>query len=382
MPGKTRNARASRLIYASGDGDANMLWATRLFTPDPYIFFTRQDRKYVVMSDLEVGRARKQASVDVVLSLTDYVLRAQSKGIRFPSGADIVKEVFGHLRIRSALVPENFPLAVADRLRSAGINITVEPDPFWPDREFKTRREVSCISRALEIAQDGMAAGRAALERTKAGSNGRLELDGGLLTSERLKAIINSRIIEQGAVPSHTIVSSGVHAVDPHDEGSGPIHANEPIIIDIFPRSVETGYHGDMTRTFVRGRATERLKEAYAAVAAAQDLGIRRVRPGADPAAIHAEILSLFRDRGFETGNRNGRMCGFFHGTGHGLGLDIHEAPSFGLRSREPLRRGHVVTVEPGLYYPGMGGVRLEDVVVVNSRGCRNLVSFPRQLEI
>jgi Xaa-Pro aminopeptidase len=137
-----------------------------------------------------------------------------------------------------------------------------------------------------------------------------------------------------------------------------------------------------MTRTFVRGRAPDRLRTAYEAVAAAQDLAIGRIRDGADPAAIHEAILSLFRDRGFETGQRGGRMGGFFHGTGHGLGLDIHEAPTFGLRSREPLRAGHVVTVEPGLYYRGMGGVRLEDVVVVQRRSARNLVTFERELEI
>jgi Xaa-Pro aminopeptidase len=334
------------------------------------------------MSDLEVDRARKQASVDVVLPLADTLGRLSAVGIGYPTPADVVEDVFGQHRIRSAVVPENFPLALADGLRKKGIGIEVQPDPFWPNREIKTRREVASISRSLDIAQEGMAAGRDALGRANITRDGALELDGAPLTSGRLKAIINSRIIEMGAVPSHTIVSSGVHSVDPHDEGSGPIQAHEPIIIDIFPRSVETGYFGDMTRTFVRGRASDALKRAYEAVGEAQDLGFRRIRPGADPAAIHGEILALFRDRGFETGKRDGRMVGFFHGTGHGLGLDIHEAPSFGLRSRSAFRPGHVVTVEPGLYYPGMGGVRLEDVVVVNRRGCRNLVNFPRELEI
>ncbi len=382
MAGNSPTNAPNRLIFASGDGDANMLWATSLFTPDPYIYFTKGTESHVVMSDLEVDRARTQARVDHVLSLTEYVSRLQASGTRYPTSADVIQAVLRRHRLRSVHVPANFPLGLADDLRKRGIGIRVRPDPFWSEREFKTRREVGAIAQSLAIAEEGMAAGREALRRSSISRDGTLVFDGAPLTSERLKAIINARVIEQGAIPSHTIVASGPRSADPHDEGGGAIRAHEPVIIDIFPRSVETGYFGDMTRTFVRGRAPERLRAAYDAVSAAQDLAIGRIRDGTDPAAIHEAILSLFRDRGFETGQRNGRMEGFFHGTGHGLGLDIHEIPTFGLRSRAPLRAGHVVTVEPGLYYRDMGGVRLEDVVRVGRRNARNLVSFPRKLEL
>jgi Xaa-Pro aminopeptidase len=377
-----RSTTKARLIVATSDGDANMLWATRMFVPDPFIFIKKGRLKYVVMSDLEVDRAREQASVDRVLALSGFASRAASRGVRFPSTADILTEVFSDLQIDTVSVPENFPVGLADQLRVLGFTVNVQPDPFWPEREIKTPEEVRHIRASLRIAEEGMGAGVEALKRTAIAPNGTLRLDGRPFTSERLKAIINSRIMERGAVPSHTIVASGAHAVDPHNEGSGIIRANSPIIIDIFPRSQSTGYFGDMTRTLVRGTASDVLKRAYHAVEDAQKIGFREIRARASTIDIHQKILDHFRTRGFRTGQKDGRMQGFFHGTGHGLGLDIHEAPAFGLRSRNRFRKNHVVTVEPGLYYAGMGGVRLEDVVVVTTDGCRNLVRFPRFLEI
>jgi Xaa-Pro aminopeptidase len=220
------------------------------------------------------------------------------------------------------------------------------------------------------------------VRRTEIRKDGYLYLDGTRLTSEILKRVINTAIMAQGYVPSHTIAAAGEQCVDPHNQGSGPIRANTSIIMDIFPRSQVSGYFGDITRTIVRGRASERLKHAYHCVAQGQEIGFRRIRDGANAYDIHFEILNYFAGEGFETGARNGRMEGFFHGTGHGLGLDIHEAPSFGQRSKNLLRTGNVVTVEPGLYYQGMGGVRLEDVVVVTKTGCRNLVQIPKFLEV
>jgi Xaa-Pro aminopeptidase len=376
-------ATEARLIVASSDNDANMLWATRMFVPDPCVFIMKpRGRKYMIMSDLEVDRAREQATVHTVLPASRYIGRAQHGGIPFPSTSDILREALLELKIEAVRVPETFPIALADRLRSDGISVRVQPDPFWPEREIKTSDEIRHIGKSLRIAEEGMGAGVEALRRTSIQPNGTLKLDGSTLTSERLRGIINSLIMEKGAVPSHTIVASGPQSVDPHNEGSGVIRANSPIIIDIFPRAEATGYFGDMTRTFVRGRASDMLKRAYHAVEQAQKVGFDRIRSRANAYAIHQEILQHFRQQGFETGMKDGRMQGFFHGTGHGLGLDVHEAPVFGLKAQNRLRKNHVVTVEPGLYYAGMGGVRLEDVVVVGQTGCRNMVRFPKFLEL
>ena len=372
----------ARLIVASSDTNADMFWATHLFAPDPFVFIMKGRKRYLVMSDLEVDRARAQARVDVVLPQSDYAARLGARGVEFPSTAQILCEVFADLEIGSVQVPASFPTALADSLRAMDVGVRPRPDPFWPQREIKTDSEVRAIRKSLRTAEAGMEAGIETIRRTKIGKDGYLYLDGTRFTSERLKSAINTTIMALGSVPSHTIAASGPQSVDPHNEGSGPIRAHSPIIIDIFPRSQKTGYFGDMTRTVVRGRASERLKRAYAAVENAQKIGFRKIRHNADAYRIHNEILEYFENEGFGTGTKAGRMQGFFHGTGHGLGLDIHEAPAFGLRSRNRLKKDHVVTVEPGLYYSGMGGVRLEDVVVVTDVGCRNLVRYPKSLEI
>jgi len=370
------------LIYSASESDANMLWATRFFAPDPFIFIQKRNKTCLVMNDLEVDRAKSQADVDRVLSYSEYVKRWQQRGTQFPSAAEVLLEVCKDLRITGVEVPSTFPLGLADQLRNFGITVRPKPDPFWPDREFKTENEVRFISESLRAAERGMEAGIDAVRRSEIRKNGYLYLDGTRLTSEILKRIINTTIMAQGYVPSHTIVASGGQCVDPHNQGSGPIRANTSIIMDIFPRSQKTGYFGDITRTVVRGRASDRLKHAYYCVERGQEIAFRRIRDGANAYEIHNEILNYFKAEGFDTGVVKGRMQGFFHGTGHGLGLDIHELPSFGLRNKNPLRRGNVVTVEPGLYYEGMGGVRLEDVVIVTKTGCRNLVDIPKRLEV
>ncbi len=372
----------ARLIYSASDSDANMLWATRFFAPDPFIFITKGKKRYLVMNDLEIDRAKSQAAVDKVLSYSEYQKRWQKRGTQFPTPPQVLAEVFADLKIKSVEVPSTFPVYLADQLRTMKIRVEPKPDPFWPEREFKTREEIRAISHSLRAAELGMEAGIDAVRRTEIRKNGYLYLDGTQLTSEILKRIINTAIMAQGYVPSHTIAASGNQCVDPHNQGSGPIRANTSIIMDIFPRSQHTGYFGDITRTIVRGRASERLKHAYHCVANGQEIGFRRIRDGASAYDIHFEIVNYFNREGFPTGPMNGRMQGFFHGTGHGLGLDIHEAPSFGQRSKNSLRAGNVVTVEPGLYYEGMGGVRLEDVVVVKKTGCRNLVQLAKFLEV
>jgi Xaa-Pro aminopeptidase len=380
MPKSTQTD--ARMIYSASESDANMLWATRFFAPDPFIFIGKRGKRYLVMNDLEIDRARSQASVDKVLCYSEYQRRWQQRGTQFPTPAQVLLEVFSDLKIRSVEVPSSFPVGLADQLRKKHVRVEPRPDPFWPDREFKTKEEIRFISDSLRAAESGMQAGIEAVRSTEIRKDGYLYLDGTRFTSEILKRIINTEIMAQGYVPSHTIAASGEQCVDPHNQGSGAIRANTSIIMDIFPRSQRTGYFGDITRTVVRGRAPDRLKHAYHCVAHAQEIGFRKIKDGTSAYDIHNEIVHYFESEGFPTGLQDGRMQGFFHGTGHGLGLDIHEAPSFGSRSRNALREGNVVTVEPGLYYEGLGGVRLEDVVVVNKTGCKNLVKIPKILEV
>ena len=376
----SRRPAAARLLYAASVTDPDILYPTAFFAPDPFLFVEARGRRVMVMSDLELDRARRQAAVDEVLSWTAFARQVAASG--GPAGAaGIIAAVLRRLKVRTVIVPERFPLGLAMELDALGVRLTIEPDPFWPEREIKTRREVGAIKQALRAAEAGLEAGLEALRSCRIGRDGWLRRDHRRFTAEDLRAAVNTRIMAAGCLPSRTICAPGDQAVDPHEEGHGPIRAHSPIVMDIFPRSERTGYYGDLTRTVVRGRASEALKAVYALVHEGVRLGHRRLRPGADGKAIHREIQALFESRGYTTGLKDGRMQGFFHGTGHGLGLQIHEPPSIGVRGTT-LRAGHVVTVEPGLYYLGLGGVRIEDIALVTARGSTNLTRVPKFLEI
>jgi Xaa-Pro aminopeptidase len=376
-------ARASspaRLLYAASETEADILYPTGFFAPDPFLFIQKGGRRVLVMSDLEMDRARAQARVDEVRSWS-ALARAEEAAGRTATPAGVIARAMRELGLRRAEVPRSFPLGLAMDLDERGVRLDLRPDPFWPDREKKRPDEVRAIQASLRAAEAGLEAGLAALRATRVSRDGWLRRNGRRFTADDLRAAVNERIMSLGGVPAHTICAPGDQAVDPHEEGHGPIRAHTPIVMDIFPRSERTGYFGDLTRTVVRGRASERLKEVYALVNEGVRLGHRRVKPGASGRAIHLEIQALFTARGYSTGMRDGRMQGFFHGTGHGLGLQIHEAPSISPRG-STLRAGHVVTVEPGLYYLGLGGVRIEDVALVTATGSRNLTRVPKVLEI
>jgi Xaa-Pro aminopeptidase len=377
-----RSTRASRdvLLYCASETDADILYPTGFFAPDPFLFVQKGRTRILVMSDLERDRAKKQARVDRVLSWTAVARRLEADGQR-PTAAAVIARVLRDLKLRRVEVPRRFPLGLAMELDALGVRLELVDDPFWPDREIKRPDEIRAITQALRAAEAGLEAGLAALRSCRIGRDGYLRRDGRRFTAEDLRSAVNTRIMAEGCVPSHTICAPGDQAVDPHEEGHGPIRAHTPVVMDIFPRSEKTGYFGDLTRTVVRGRAGERLREVYALVHEGTRLGHRRIRDGIDGRAIHAEIQALFDARGYRTGVKDGRMQGFFHGTGHGLGLEIHEAPSISVRP-SLLRAGHVVTVEPGLYYLGIGGVRIEDVALVTARGSRNLTRVPKFLEL
>jgi Xaa-Pro aminopeptidase len=375
-----KRADQALLMVSASEGDSNMLYAAGFFVPDPFIFFQHKKTSYIVMSDLEIDRAKRQSRVDRVLSLSQYQHKLRKLG-KVPTTIDILDILFRERGIRSLMVPANFSALLTDQLRAKGFSVQIKRDPFFAQREIKNNEEVRRISESLRVARLGLEAGIRMLKRAKIGRDGYLYLNKAKLTSENLKTAVNTTIMAQGWLPSHTIISSGNQCVDPHHEGAGPIRAHTSVIFDIFPRSQKNGYFGDLSRTLVRGRASERLKKIYAAVQTGQQIGFDLIRDGVNGKEIHQKILALFAARGFPTGQMGGRMQGFFHGTGHGLGLDIHEAPRIAPVDAT-LRSGHVVTVEPGLYYLGVGGVRLEDVVLVKDRGNRNLTDCPQFLEI
>lgn len=372
----------TQLIVADSERDANMLYAVGMFVPDPFIYLNFGGRPVMVMSDLEIDRARVQAPHCRVVSLSAYQRKLSAAGVKTASLPHIIRLLLREKKIRRALVPDNFPFGLARDLKKLGVKL--KPcTGFFPGREIKSADEVKKISAALAMAEVGMAEGMEVLRRTKIARDRKLLYHGVPLTSERLRAVIDCAILQANGLAANTIVAGGRQGCDPHERGHGPLRAHEPIIIDIFPRSQKTGYFGDITRTVVRGQAGESIRKLYATVREGQKIAFEKVRAKVRGAEVHKAVQQFFVQQGYKTGRRDGRMEGFFHGTGHGLGLEIHEAPRVSVNSTEKLRPGHVVTVEPGLYYPELrGGVRLEDVALVTANSARNLTRFEKVLEI
>jgi Xaa-Pro aminopeptidase len=371
--------KGTYLIIDTSEENADLYYKTGFFVPDPVIYMEHKGKKILVLSDLEIDRGKEEASVDRVLSLTDYQKRLVSQKVKRVRLLDVVDLVLKDLKIKKVIVPGRFALKYADGLRERGYTVTArDEEPFFEERIRKTPREIGMISDSLKKTVKAMDLAIKMIASSEIRKN-RLYLNGGLLTSERVKGEINAELSRMGFTASHTIVASGVHSSMPHDSGEGPIFAHKPVVVDIFPRSQKNGYFGDMTRTVVRGEPSPELVKMYDAVLRGQKLAIGMIRDGVRVRDIHSAVVEYFKSRGFETAMIDGKMQGFIHSTGHGLGLEIHEPPRIGLGD-EVLVTGNVVTVEPGLYYEKIGGVRIEDVVAVERKGCTNLTKYPKRL--
>lgn len=368
----------NKLIVAPSDIDADMLYATKFWAGDPFIFLQQNGKRTIVLSDLEMGRGRRTAKVDEFVSFNQLEREVQGSSKQAPPFEKVVAHFLRKRGVKSATVPPNFALGYARELAKDNVDLAMADGLFWPARDAKTDGELKLIGRALRITETGLKRAMEVLKASKPKGK-TLSWSGKTLTSELLRAEIDTAMLRAGGTPTNTIVAGGDQACDPHERGHGPLCANSLIILDIFPRDAQTGYWGDMTRTVVRGRASEAQRELWQTVKDGQELALREIKDGVDGMKIHKAIQALFKKRGYPTEVRKGVNVGFFHGTGHGIGLDIHEHPRL---QKVVLKERQVVTVEPGLYYPGLGGVRHEDVVVVTKTGCKILSKFPKPLEI
>lgn len=380
MASSTSPSQYATVFIAASESDANLYYATKFIAPDPFIYLEIKGERILVMSDLEMDRAKSQSSVDRVLSYSEVEARAKTQGISEPGTVEVVHILLREASITQILVPANFPFGHAVKFQSLGYQLHPKRDPFYEQRVVKTADEVRYIEIAQRATEQAVAAAHDLLRRASIIKD-QLWFEGAPLTSERVKKFINVALMESDCVAQHTIVAGGEQACDPHNEGSGPLPAHRSVIFDVFPRSASNRYFADMSRTVVRGAPSPELKRLYQTVLDAQEEAITKIKDGADGKRIHQGICARFEKAGYKTGLVNGRMQGYFHGNYHGVGLDIHEAPRIS-RTGSLLQEGHVVTVEPGLYYPGLGAVRIEDMVLVTKDGCRNLTNFQKVFEL
>ncbi|MEZ5406343.1 MAG: Xaa-Pro peptidase family protein [Verrucomicrobiia bacterium] len=371
----------AKLLYGASETDANLLYSTRFFAPDSFLWVSipekGKEKTYGFFSDLEIDRARSTAQITHCLSLTHFSILKKFAKIKNKDIAALLS-FFQEKKIRHLTIPYTFPAGIAELLKKQGLQLSLVKDAdLFPERRSKTALEIKYLKQAQTIAELGMARAKELLQRTKMVSNGFLQLNHQRLTSEKMQAEINATLAYAGAVGIHTIVAGGEQACDPHERGHGPLRANELIIVDIFPRVIESGYWGDITRTFVRGKASEAQQKLYQTVLTGQKRALQQLRDNCDGIKIQQGIRNFFTEQGYPTEIRKKRHVGFFHGLGHGVGLEIHEAPRFGSGK---FKKNDAITVEPGLYYPGLGGVRVEDLVVIEKIGYQNLTRFSKNL--
>jgi Xaa-Pro aminopeptidase len=372
--------REAKLIYASSEIDSNIFYATNFLAPDPFIFIQIDDKKTIILTDLEYERGKKESKVDEILSLTEIEDRLKNSGIKEPKPVDIIADVVNQKEVKSIVVPSNFGIELADSLRTRGFQLRYKSPPFFEERRIKRADEIEKISFVQKCTEIAMTSAISLIQMSEI-KDGLLYHEGKPLTAEFVRRLIIINLVENDCIARNVIVACGDQGCEPHSIGSGQLEANQTIVIDISPRSMSSGYHADLTRTIVRGKASDEVKRMYETVISAQEKAFSLIRSGADGKAIHTEVVKLFESKGYRTEISAGKRVGFIHGTGHGVGLDIHEPPRIS-KLGDVLRAGDVVTVEPGLYYFGIGAVRLEDLVVVEESGFKNITQYPKVLEV
>ncbi|HEX3452983.1 MAG TPA: Xaa-Pro peptidase family protein [Gaiellaceae bacterium] len=372
------------LIYGDTVRSPELRHEIPITIPDPFLYAERNGDRHVYVSSLELARVREldglQAHPYEEVGWDELIASGMHREEIYKA---LVLNACRAIGVTSATVPRFFPVDLADHLRAEGIELTPARQPFAKRRRVKSQTELDGIRRAQRACEAAMDAARELLRAAEQKESG-LEVDGKPLTSEWLKRRIGEVFTEHDMIADEFIVSHGPQSAIGHEMGSGQIQADEPIVIDLWPRDRETSCYADMTRTYVVGEAPPALVEFHRLVHQALVDAIVAIKPGVPGRDVFVGTCEFFQQHGYRTAlsKEPGEVLedGFKHGLGHGVGLEVHEEPGMGLASRDPLEAGDVVTVEPGLYNPGFGGCRLEDLILVTADGAENLTDYPYDL--
>lgn len=356
---------------------ADLRYAVKFNSEDPVVLLKHRGKTSIVVSAMEQERVRRACPQARIYSPRELgMTRKSQKRI-----SNWVVYLLRREKVSRVLVPSDFPVAIAEKMKKQELRITISRNDIFPERAVKSPAEINCIRQAQQAGVFAVRAATDLLAKSRVRKNGQLETRGEPLTAEYLHKLIMKTLLDHNCIGQDIIVAPGRQAADPHEVGRGPIQAGKGIVLDIFPRHIEHGYWGDISRTLAKGQTSVEYTQMYNAVKAAQQAALERVRPGVKCATVHNAAASELKRRGFKTEFRDGRPNGFIHSTGHGVGLDIHENPSVSPNDVR-LKKGNVITIEPGLYYPEIGGVRIEDTVEVTSNGWRYLVTCEKKLQV
>jgi Xaa-Pro aminopeptidase len=373
------------LIYGDTVRSPELRHEVPITVPDPFLYAERDGARHVFVSSLEVERIRELEGVTVhPYDQVGWDELVASGVTREDMYKPIVLNAARSLGLEQATVPRFFPLELADHLRANGVELTPERELFSRRRRVKSQTELDGIRRAQRACESAMDAVRELLRASSQNGAG-LEVGGKPLTSEVLKRRIGEVFAEHDMLTGDLVVSHGSQSAIGHHMGSGQIRAGEPIVVDIWPRDRETTCFADMTRTYVVGDPPEELVHYQQLVRQALEEALGTIKAGVPGRDVFVGTCEFFQEHGYKTplSKEPGEIldAGFIHGLGHGVGLEVHEEPAMGIASRDPLVAGDVVTVEPGLYRPGFGGCRLEDLVLVTESGAEKLTDYPYDLE-
>jgi Xaa-Pro aminopeptidase len=372
------------LIFADSVTSPEMRHEVPVLVPDPFLYVEKDGKRFTVSTSFETERIAEAGIEAHAWEKFGYdEMLEQGLPREQITWQHINLNACREFGVEDAIVPRTFPTYVADHLRANEITLTPDPKFFSDRRRVKNDAEVAGIRRAQKAAEAGMAAAKEILGRAEA-SNGSVTVDGEPLTSEMLKGAIRRAFTELGVSSDDFIVSHGAQTAIGHELGFGEIAADEPVVIDLWPKDPESACYADMTRTYVVGTPPDELVEYHRLVKEALDRSLEATKPGVPGIEVFTLVCELFEENGQKTvlSKAPGEVLenGFFHGLGHGVGLEVHEAPNLGRGGTAELMPGDVVTLEPGLYRQGFGGCRLEDLVLVTEDGAENLTDFPYDL--
>lgn len=376
--------KTARVMAGNPSKNKSLYRAVRFMVHDAMIAIDLPDgSRTLILREIEMDRAKKHAHADRVYGYSDFTPLSGLSGDRETAASQSTAECLLRNGITAVIADRTLPLIYVDEMQAAGIHVELDSDMGVLDRRVKDEEEIKYLRHAQHVTEQAMQMACETVSQSILDEHGVLHSDGDVLTSERLRTKIDTFLLERNFYNPPCIVAGGSDGGDCHELGSGPLRTSEPVIIDIFPLDKESMYNGDCTRTVVHGEIPEEIANMHAAVISAKDAAIAKTRAGVSGEDVHLETIRVLLELGYAEGlpteSDPDTFCSMPHGTGHGIGLDVHEPPLLD-RNGANLLVGDVITIEPGLYSRAIGGVRIEDMVLVTAEGYENFNTLPEGL--
>ncbi len=376
--------KTARVMAGNPSTNKSLYRTVRFMVHDAMIAIDLPDgTRTLILREIEMDRAKIHARADRVYGYSNFTPGSGLSGDRETAAAQSTTECLRRNGITNVIGDRTLPLIYIDEMQAAGITVELDVDMGVIDRRVKDEEEIAHLKQAQKVTEDAMRMACETVAKASSESDGKLYMGNEILTSERLRTMIDTFLLERNFFNPPCIVAGGSDGGDCHELGSGPLRTSQPVIIDIFPLNKSTMYNGDCTRTVVHGDTPEEIRKMHEAVIAAKKAATNTAKAGVTGEVVHLETIRVLIEHGYKEGlpieNDPPTFCSMPHGTGHGIGLDVHEPPLLDMNGPE-LLLGDVVTIEPGLYSHAIGGVRVEDMVLVTEHGCENFNSLPEGL--